>query len=345
MMKRIYCLAASCLLAATAIAQTTVTTPVMGFLTLNLTPGTNFMGFALLPSMEMQGLVNIDAGRTSIFLQGAPNVALINDQFNTGSLPSHTIEISGSDGDAGVGFTSVITDTFALDNEIVLADAIPEGVADGATVKIWKLWTLADVFGADNSAGLTDAAAPAQADLIQIPNGVGFDQYFYSNGEGEYTAGWRLVGDFTTDQGVVPLEFAGGIAITARSAKSVVIVGQVKPGNTRVNLQTGNNFVANLCPVNAVDSEVGLTLETSGLQEGLTHGLTSVQADRVLLWDAQAGGYIQYYYSAPGGIAGTGWRRIGAGMADQKDVPLPDGAYIIHRVGGPVSIQLNQGAF
>lgn len=345
MMKRFFCLAAACLLAASALAQTLVTTPVMGFLTLNLTPGTNFMGFALLPSMEMQGIVNIDAGRTSIFLQGAPNVALTNDQFNTGSLPSHTIEISSSAGNAGVGFTSVIIDTLAQDNEIVLADAIPEGVADGATIKIWKLWTLADVFGATNSAGLTGAAAPAQADLILIPDGSEFDQYFYSTGGGEYTTGWRLVGDFTTDQSTVPLEFAGGIAITARSAKSIIIVGQVKPGNTRVTLQTGSNFVANLCPVNAADSEVGLTLETSGLQAGLTHGITSVQADRVLLWDAQSGGYIQYYYSASGGVAGTGWRRIGAGMADQKDVPLPDGAYIIHRIGAPVSIQLNQGDF
>jgi hypothetical protein len=343
-MKRINCLVAICLLAASAWAQTVVTTPVMGFLTLNLNPGTNFIGFALLPSMEMQGVVNIDAGRSRIFLQGAPNVALSNDQFNTASLPTHTIEISGNSGDAGVGFTSVILDTIAEGNEIVLADVIPTEVTNGATIKIWKLWTLADVFGAANSAGLTAGAGPETADIIQIPNGSEFDQYFFSNGEGDYTEGWRKVANLTQDQGGVALKFSSGLALFARTAKSVVIVGQVKPGKTMVTLQPGNNFVANLCPVNFEDSEsVGRTLGNSGLASGLISGPSFPVSDLVMLWNGT--GYDKYYHTT-GGLNGSGWRLIGAGNVDQSDVALPDGAYVIlHRGESPTQIQINQGEF
>lgn len=341
-MKRLFCLAASCLIASAALAQTLVTTPVMGFLTLNLQAGTNFIGFALLPSMELQAVVNVSGDRTRILVQGAPQVALTDNQFNPGSLPSHTVEIVSAG--TGLGFTSAIVDTVATGNEIVLADAVPAGVTDGATIKVWKLWTLADVFGATNSALLTGSENPATADLIQLPNGTGFDEYYYSTG-GANGVGWRQVGQGAADQANVPLEFSGGIAIRARSAKSVVIVGQIKPGKTMVNLQTGNNLVANLCPVNAAGdtpSAEGRTLGNSGLQTGLASGIASTQADLVLIWNGQ--GYSQYYYSS-GGLTGAGWRRIGAGAADQSGVALPDGAYIIFRRGGPTQIQVNQGNF
>lgn len=342
-MKRFFCLAVSLFLAASGLAQTLVTTPVMGFLTLNLQIGNNFMGFALLPSMELQGVVNISANnRTRLFLQGAPQVTLTNDQFNPGALPSYAVEIVSAG--SGLGFTSVVVDTLATGNEIVLADPVPVGVADGATIKVWKLWTLADVFGATNSAGLTGGQTSATADLIQLPNGNGFDEYFYSIG-GAQGVGWRLVGGGMTDQATVPLEFSGGVAIRARSAKSIIIVGQVKPGKTMVTLQTGNNFVANLCPVNATGetpSTEGRTLGNSGLQTGLTGGLAYTQADLVLLWNGQ--GYDQYYYST-GGLTGIGWRRTGLGRSDKSGVALPDGAFIIFRRGLPIQIQLNQGNF
>lgn len=343
-MKRVFCLAASCLLAASAFAQTLVTTPVMGFLTLNLQSGTNFMGFALLPSMELQGVVNIAAGnRTHLLVQGS-QIALTNDQFNPGSLASHAIEIV-TDG-VGQGFTSPIVDTIATGNEIVLANAVPAGVADGAVVKVWKLWTLADVFGATNSAGLTGGTTPEVADLIQIPNGTGFNEYFYST-SGAQGTGWRQVGQGNADKAAVPLEFNGGLAVFARSAKSVVIVGQVKPGKTMVNLQPGNNFVANLCPVNAAGdtpSTQGRTLANSGLDVGLAGATASAQADLVLFWNPVRKGYDQYYRST-GGLLGSGWRKIGAGNADQSSVPLPDGAFIIVRRSTATQVQLNQGSF
>jgi hypothetical protein len=117
-------------------------------------------------------------------------------------------------------------------------------------------------------------------------------------------------------------------------------------------LETGNNFVANLCPVNAggtSPSSEGRTLSNSGLytanpSTGLLGASNSNAADLVLLWNGT--GYDQFYYST-GGFAGTGWRQVGSNplSADKAGTAIPDGAYIVLRRGAPVMVSLNQGAF
>lgn len=327
-------------MAAMSPAQTVVTTPVTGFLTLHLQEGSNFLGFALLPAQEVQGTVNIAPDRTHVLLQGS--LTLANDQFNTGAHPSHALEIVSAG--AGQGFVSVVTDTLATGNELTLQEAVPNGVDNGAVVKIWRLWTLADAFGATNTAGLTGGTAPETADLVLLPNGADFDRYFYSTGGAQGT-GWRKVGGGSADQAAVSVPLTGGAAIVARSAKSILVTGQVKSGSTQVRLQTGHNYLANLCPVNATGSSPsaeGRTLGNSGLQTGLAGAPASGLADLVLLWNGQ--GYDQYFY-ATGGLYGTGWRRIGTGAADQAGVALPDGAYVILRRGAAVTILVQQGNF
>jgi hypothetical protein len=335
-----------------------VTTPIIGFVTLNLQQDTNFLGFALQPVLELQTTFNISAtDRTHINLT-ASGLTLTNDQYNTITAPTHWIEITTSG--ANEGFTSAITDTLATANELVLQTAIPATVANASTLKIWKLWTLASAFGATNTAGLTGASTPDVADLVLIPSGpTTFNQYFYSTG-GAQGIGWRKVGGSTTDCSAVTVPFAQGAAVRARSSKSIIITGMVKPGKTFVTLQTGRNYVANLCPVNAggtLASTEGRTLGNSGLYTGLATGLSGGTAsegtatggaDLVLLWNgtstAAGTGYTQYFYST-GGFYGTGWRVIGGGSADQAAVPLPDGAFIIQRRGPALALQLNQGAF
>jgi hypothetical protein len=337
-MKRLLCTAVSCLLAVTALAQTTVTGPISGFVTLHLTPGTNFLGFALIPAMELQAEATVSGNpRTRLTLKNALTT-LTDDQFNTGALPTHVVEIMTG---AGQGFTAPVADTSGTNKEIILTEAVPEVVENEVTVKIWKLWTLADVFGASNTVQLTDGESGDTADLIQIPNGTGLDEYFYSSG-GALGQGWRKVGAGSADQAAVPLKLNGGIAIHARAAKSVTIVGKVKPGKTMVSLQTGNNFVANLCPVHRSGSEAGQTLGNSGLGQSLASAAASHLADLVLLWNGQ--GYDQYYFST-GGFPGQGWRQVGQGQANKADTALPEGAFVILRRGAPVQVLLNQGQF
>jgi uncharacterized protein (TIGR02597 family) len=317
--------------------------PMVGFLKLHLQTGPNFIGFALLPIMEVQSTFSISpSDRKQVWLQGI-GLSLMNGQFSGGSLPTHSIEIISSG--SSQGFTSVIVATQAAGNSLTLAQEVPANVLDGATLRVWKLWCLADVFGATNTAGLTAAETAAQADLILLPDPSGVvKKYFYSSG-GAQGIGWRLAEGDSTSQAHVPVLLTSGMAILAKDAKTILLVGQVKQGNTQVTLQSGHNYVANLCPVNYSGtgfSIQGRTLANSGLAAGLTGGTASDLADLVLLWNGR--GYDQFFYST-GGLAGTGWRKIGAGSQNQENVALPDGAFVILRRGAPITLTINQGNF
>jgi uncharacterized protein (TIGR02597 family) len=332
-------------IAATAVVSSfgQVTTKPVGFVTLNLQTGNNFVGFSLQPSAAFSGAFTVSAtDRKHIFLT---NATVTDDQFN-GAAGSYVIEVTTAG--ANEGLNSVITDTIATGAEVVLNDALPAGVADGSTLTIWKLRTIADAFGATNSAGLT-AGTASTADLILIPNGASYDQYFYSSG-GIIGTGWRKVSGGSTDRSSVSFYYSDGFIINAKSAKAVTVTGEVKTGKTSVVLETGNNFLANLCPVNAggtSPSVEGRTLGNSGLYTGSsTTGLlgatSATLADLVMIWNGSS--YDQYYYST-GGIVGTGWRKVSGGTTDRASIALPDGAFVVLRRGAPVAIQLAQGAF
>jgi len=341
-MKRIAILA---LLAASAVSTSfgQATSKAVGFVTLNLQTGNNFVGFSLQPSSAFTGAFTVSpTDRTHIFLS---NTTITDDLFN-GANGTHVIEVTTAG--ANQGINTLVVDSIGTGSEVILQDAIPAGVADGSSITIWKLRTIADAFGASNSAGLTGGSATT-ADLILLPTATGYDQYFYSTG-GIPGIGWRKVGGGNANQANVSMYYTDGFIILAKSAKAVTITGEVKTGKTTIVLETGNNFVTNLCPVNAggtSPSTEGRTLGNSGLYTGSsTTGLlgtaSSGTADLVLIWNGT--GYTQYYYST-GGIPGIGWRQIGGGNTDRASVPLPDGAFLILRRAAPVSIQLAQGSF
>jgi hypothetical protein len=273
-----------------------------------------------------------------------------NDQFNpaaiTANTPAtHVIEVI-SQGSVQ-GLNTAIVDTIASGSEVVLQEALHPSVADGSEIRIWKLWTIGDAFGATNSAGLT-AGTSSTADLILIPSGSGYDQYFYSTG-GAPGVGWRRVGGGNTPRGYVPLYYTDGFLILVRGApKSITVAGSVKPNQTTVVLENGNNFLCNLCPVNAGGanpSASGRTLGNSNLYNGTSQGLTggpSATADLVLIWNGS--GYNQYYYSLSG-APGVGWRQVGGGNTNRASIPLPDGAFMILRRGPATTVALSQASF
>lgn len=349
------CSVASILLAAfpPAGAQEAVTDPV-GFVTLNLQTGNNYVGFSLLPAKVLQGAITISSeDRAKIFLN---NITVAEDQFNPPVIgpntpPTHVIEVQGDNTIQGLNVA--ILDTKATGSELTLAEPLHPSVPNGAVIKIWKLWTIGDAFGANNSAGLTSTNSPNSSDLISIPNGSGgFDQYYYSAG-GFPGVGWRRVGNSpaNANKAGVPIYFTDGFIILARSSKAITVTGSVKPGQTQVVLETGNNFLVNLCPVNAGGqnpSASGRTLGNSNLYNGTSNGLTGAtsanNADQVLIWNGS--GFDQYYYST-GGFPGVGWRRVGSSPANQNQasIPLPDGSFVVLRRGAPTMVALSQLSF
>jgi uncharacterized protein (TIGR02597 family) len=329
-------------------AQTSTTEPV-GFIRVDLQAGNNFVGFSLMSSKVHHGAITVSStDRRRIVLS---NATVTEDQFNPAVVSSlsqatHVIEIV-SEG-ASQGLHTAIVDTIANGPEVVLQEPLLPGVADGSQIYIWKLWTIGDAFGSTNSAGLTSTNSSSTSDLILIPTDSGYAQYYYSAG-GFAGVGWRRIGEGSADQRGVPLYFTDGFLIVARTAKSVNLVGSVKPGQTKVVLETGNNFLANLCPVNAGGanpSALGRTLGNSNLYNGTANGLSGATsfgaADMVLI--SNGSGFNQFYYST-GGFVGTGWRQVGQGSVNKSDTALPEGSFIVFRRGAPTMVTLSQPTF
>jgi hypothetical protein len=318
-----------------SLAQQAVNSAPLGFLTLQLQQGSNHVGFSLQPLAVMDALADVGApDRTRVFLREPAEIT--NQQFGAGT---HVLEflVPGS----AEGFHSLILNSLQAGNEIRLAESVPSGVANGSKVRVWKLWTLADVFGAGGQAGLAGGATPEEADLVMLPSGSEFLRYYYSTG-GDQGTGWRQVGT-SGDKGGVVIPFAAGFMIHTTGERSLALMGQVKTGKTRVTLQTGRNYLANLCPVAGTEESLpahGRTLGNSGLEAFLTAGRVSALADLVLFWDGS--GYQQYYYSS-GGPMGVGWRRVGGAGVDQAATPIPAGGFAIQRRGAPISILMSSG--
>jgi len=306
------------------------TSPVSGYLKLPLQPGIQFLGFALQSERVLQTDVGVDAGNRSRVQLTRGGLNLSNDQFN-----GLVFELVSPESEQG--WQASVLDTIGSSKELILSRALPVAVGNEAKVRLWRPWTLGTLFGAANEAGLTAGAGVSDADLILIPDGSGgYVTCFYANG-GALGEGWRKEGAGNADQQNVTVPLPGGVAIRARSAKTLLMVGELKPGKTQIALPTGRSLMANLSPV-AND----LTLGNCGLEGQLTAAPQMENADLVLLWNGE--GYEPYFMSS-GGILGAGWRLGGSGSADQSAVPLPDGAFLIERRGSPVAITLNQGGF
>jgi uncharacterized protein (TIGR02597 family) len=328
-----------------ALAEITVISEPSGYTTLNLPAGAStFVGLNLVPPTAYAGTFDVvatDVTRRTITLTAA-GTGLADNQFNT--VP-HFIEITTPGSHQGVN--TMIVGTYTSGNCVVVQDSLPADIVNGGTVTIRRLWTLSSVFGNTNQAGLTGGISSNSADLIRVPNlASGYDQYFYSTG-GFTGVGWRQIGAGSANKANVPLYFSDGFYIFNRgAAKSVTVTGSIKTGPTQVMIETGNNYLANLCPVQSDASSLGRTLGNSGLYAGAAGGLTGAtsaeNADLLLLPNGT--GYIQYFYST-GGFTGVGWRKIGAGSTDQSSTPLPEGCFIVYRKGETVMVKLTQGSF
>ncbi len=318
------------LLLAIATPLSAGTSPVSGYLKLPLQPGIQFLGFALQSELVLQTDFSVDANNRARVLLTRSGLNVANDQFN-----GLVFEIAAANPDEG--WQTPVLDTIDTGKALLLNQALPVTAGNEGKLRVWRPWTLGTLFGAANEAGLTAGASVAEADLILIPDGSGgYDTYLYANG-GALGTGWRKEGAGNANQQQVIVPMQGGVAIRARNAKTLLLVGELKPGKTQLTLPTGRSLIANLNPA-AGDR----TLGGSGLESQLTAAPGMESADLVLLWNSA--GYLPYFMSS-GGILGAGWRLAGAGNADQSAVPLPDGAFLIERRGPPVVITFDQGGF
>lgn len=299
-------------------AQTTAHTKPTGYVTHTLKAGQfNLIGLTLhnpvVASGDIQGftggtqITDNDINFANVLTAGKTYILEITDAADT-SLNGTIQEVT-------------VWDTNTFDTP---QDLETEGLAVGDKYQLRACKTISDIFGADNSAGLTGGASASLADNIYIPTVAGFDIYYYSTG-GFFGVGWRKVGSGATDFATLAFVSSDGFYIYRQPSSDLdfVLTGAVKTINTSVAVTGKYTFVSAVYPV-------GATLDSSGMQNSLTGGASASIADNVYIQNATSAFDI-YYYST-GGFFGVGWRKVGAASVDQGDVPLPS-AFIIARTG------------
>ena len=249
------------------------------------------------------------------------------DAFN-GANGSHYVEIvsvNGSTTASAVGTTRSIVATVAATKTITLGAALPAGLVAPVEYRVVSHWTLAAIFGSNNTAGLKSGTA-LSADQVQLWNGSGYESYYYQT-EGLGGTGWRKVGDQTSDASNVVIRPEQSMIIKRVdvAALPLLVNGWVKTGKTVFDIAQGFNFVP--YPYSKAMTLASCGLYTGSAATGISAGsLTS--SDQVLVWNGA--GYETFYYQNSG-LGGTGWRKVGELSTDASGKSIPPGNCIIVR--------------
>jgi hypothetical protein len=185
--------------------------------------------------------------------------------------------------------------------------------------------TVASVFGATNSAGLTadDDEDYTNNDLVLIPNSVGaFDTVYYFEGDAE-SAGWYDAEGNPANNRL--LNYADGFFVQRGAGEdiSLVIDGEVKKAPTSGVLASGYNFLGGVAPA-------GSTLASSNLKDSVTIATNETEAATTadyVLFQLPSGAYRTAYYFDDAETAG--WFDTEGNPAD--DAVIENGFLIQNR--------------
>jgi hypothetical protein len=327
--KTIQSILAAALLAPGALfAQTSATTIPVGYETLAINSGFNFISVRLHNS-------SLASGTLESFTAGSPN-KVKDDQVDLGAL------ITG-----GSTYILEINDGSGIIQEVVSATGTELNIAADLSALTYpvsytlrKASTVAGVFGTDFTNLKLDfgSGSTGGADQVWLYNGSGFDKYYYDKfGDGDNEiAGWYNVdtGGAAINAANLNLIYADSFILVSAAGKDVTIEGEVKKTSTEMNLVNGFNFVSSVAPVGAtLQSAFGDTfgdVQAKGLKIGF--GSTG-GADQ--LWFFNGSGYTKTYYDkfGDGDNEIAGWYNVDTGVAVPSSTDLPVG-YILSAAGG-----------
>lgn len=245
-----------------AFAQTAVTDPV-GYITINVAgtaAASTYSAIAptLVNKVDFSGVVTAISGDGKTLTVSG----LTAGAFNTG----YWVEVTNGAGEGA--WTNVVSNTATT---IVTADSMTPFITAGtSTIKVRQHVTIANFFGATNTAGLQGGADAGLADEIVFLGDRGVAAQNVTVFYDPSVPGW-FDGDFNAAD-TLPIEPGVGVLVKrkAHTNTSFIQVGHVKTGKSMTSVLQGpaaNNPGENVV---AVRSAVGVTLQGSGLFTGNT---------------------------------------------------------------------------
>ena len=311
-------------------ATTATTTPV-GYYTTPLKPNTfSMFGLNLHGQPLAAGVIDTASGTT-----------LTDNEvdFNTVLTVGQTYTIELTNGGLNEGQYTTLSSWGAPANGTIVttADLSAMITAGTTTYCIRKVATVADVFGATNSVGLTptDDFTPDEADQIWIPQADGsFVQViYYDDGS---TAGWFDVAGNSADGYLLDYTKGAYVKRVVGADIGLVVTGEVKTSKTVFQVPSSLSFIyaSSIYPA-------GITLGDSGLSNYvLASSDFNVDACDLVWVPQDDGSYLQCLYYDDGSL--QGWYDVASNPQDDLSLttsvdnpdPSPDvlrSAFLIQR--------------
>jgi len=327
MKKTTLALIASLPLMVTPLAQAvSVSTSPVGFINLSVkgtdNGGMTAIAVPMLPQVLYSGVVSTVVGDTIT----DDAATWDNDDYavpDPNGNSSYYVEITNHSDSNQIGTIFEITESSGSGKSLRFEFQDPTGM-EGASYSIRKYRTIADVFGADNSAGLKIGGNTNEADVIYKVSGNTWARYFYQEAPGFLGGnGWRKAGDTHTDMSGVAISPDEGLLVRRKDPDdvSITLPGSIKVNDSRTGIFKGYNLVALSYPVD-------VTLSTLGLDDLQSGGNTN-EAD-VVYKVSDTGQFERYFLQeAPGFLGGNGWRKAGDTHTDQSSLVIPAGSSVI----------------
>lgn len=318
-------------------AQTTVSTPIVGFVTLNITAGlgstkrlthfsiplieraTGIAGQSVgqITAVTSNTLSNTNAGWTPGQLSdpSSPYVIQITSGTAVGRifLIASSAATGGAIGGAGMGNTSTTLTISSFDSASGI-DLPLIGVAAGDSYAIYTCETISSVFGTPASTGVLGGTSVTSADSIVLLFNGASSNYFYNTSLGR----WTRVFAGNPDASNVPLLPYYGLVYSrlAASPISFMVTGSVPATARKTQVRnSGVTLLAQFWPADTTLSEIGLQSLA-----GWVSNVSSASADKVILI---SGGAASTYW-----FDGTNWRRVFAGSPISDSTLIPVGSMI-----------------
>lgn len=307
-----------------------------------------------LPISRTSGILDVSAPAAAITYVGLP---FIKPAIATGELTAisgtiltdgaaafgnltttpHALQIVGGPGNGAIRRITGNTAT-----TITVDSAISGIVASVSLYVVIPEWTLGELLGATNAAGLTGGTSPGVADKVQIESGGIITSYFYKLAAPPFdlTTGWRLVSAPTgSSQAGARIPLKGGVVLNrlAGTNRTLTLHGVSRVGTQVPQIVTGLNVLTN-------PFASAMTLSSSNLQAAVTGGTSPGVADQIRI---ESGGVVtSYFYKlpAPPFDLTTGWRLVSAPSgADQGSASIPAGkSFIVNRLGAATNWSLTE---
>ena len=283
-------------------AQSTVSTPIVGFQKVSVPSGLSTAGFPLLNSDLVKTSASSVSGN-AVTLSGESNVGakLASGEPYYVEIYSGALKGDRFDVDTAATITaangSVVLDSASANNTYAVASIASQ--LDGATVALRKHITIEQV-QAMSSAALVGNNSAGAADQVQIydNSSTSYIGYFL-RGDG---VTWRKVGT-TATANKTPIPPGTGVFISKQgSAVELTAAGSVRQNDFALPYVAGLQLNAPAYPIDISPASIGATAAN-----GWTGNSSAAAADQIQVYNPTTSAYDGYFLRGDG----TTWRKVG----------------------------------